>query len=165
MEVISGDILDVTNGIIVHQVNCIGAMGAGLAKKIRNKYPQHYDDYMKMVKSRQNKAELLSKVVPTKINDSLYIMGVFAQINIASADRYGNNFTEYESYPEALDTIEWFRSKMERLDKKKTWNVYIPYGIGCGLAGGDLNKMTEIFHKWEKKYGNGEHIKIIKLGE
>lgn len=29
---IKGDILDVTEGIIVQQVNCFGVMGAGLAK-------------------------------------------------------------------------------------------------------------------------------------
>lgn len=34
---IKGDILNVTEGIIVQQVNCKGVMGAGLAKQIRDK--------------------------------------------------------------------------------------------------------------------------------
>ena len=34
---IKGDILNVTEGIVVQQVNCKGVMGAGLAKQIRDK--------------------------------------------------------------------------------------------------------------------------------
>ena len=40
---IKGDILNVTEGIIVQQVNCFGVMGAGLAKQIRDKWPSVYD--------------------------------------------------------------------------------------------------------------------------
>jgi O-acetyl-ADP-ribose deacetylase (regulator of RNase III) len=36
---INKDILSVENGIICQQVNCMGVMGAGLAKKIAQKYP------------------------------------------------------------------------------------------------------------------------------
>ena len=35
IEYIKGDILNVTEGIIVQQVNCKGVMGAGLAKEIK----------------------------------------------------------------------------------------------------------------------------------
>ena len=31
MKIINGNILDITEGVIVHQVNCKGVMGAGLA--------------------------------------------------------------------------------------------------------------------------------------
>ena len=31
--------------ILCHQVNCQGVMGAGLAKQIRSKYPEVYEQY------------------------------------------------------------------------------------------------------------------------
>ena len=45
MKIIYGDILNITEGIIRQQVNCMGVMGSGLAKQIRNKYPRVYQKY------------------------------------------------------------------------------------------------------------------------
>lgn len=45
LKVINGDITEVTNGYIIHQVNDKGVMGAGVALAIRNKFPAHYEDY------------------------------------------------------------------------------------------------------------------------
>lgn len=36
---ITGNVLDSDAPIIAHQVNCMGVMGAGVAKCIREKYP------------------------------------------------------------------------------------------------------------------------------
>ena len=52
--VIKKDILSITEGIIGHQVNTQGVMGAGLALKIREKYPQVYEEYRKNTPSLGN---------------------------------------------------------------------------------------------------------------
>ena len=39
------NLLNIRSGVICHQVNCIGAMGAGLALQIRNKWPIVYEKY------------------------------------------------------------------------------------------------------------------------
>ena len=39
MQVLKGSILNVTEGIIAHQTNCMGIAGAGLALQIANAYP------------------------------------------------------------------------------------------------------------------------------
>lgn len=41
-----GDLLASDCNVICHQVNCKGVMNAGIAKAIRNKYPQVYDVFM-----------------------------------------------------------------------------------------------------------------------
>ena len=46
MRIIKGNLLHITSGIIVHQVNN-KKHGAGLALQIRQRYPKHYNDYMK----------------------------------------------------------------------------------------------------------------------
>jgi len=40
-----GNLLDVTEGIIVHGCNAQGIMGSGVAKAIREKYPECFDQY------------------------------------------------------------------------------------------------------------------------
>ncbi|WP_223260709.1 hypothetical protein [Bacillus sp. LNXM65] len=39
IKTVDGNILEASEDIICHQVNCKGVMGAGLAKQIKSKYP------------------------------------------------------------------------------------------------------------------------------
>ena len=36
------------SAIICHQVNCLGAMGAGIAKQMKQKYPENFNYYKKL---------------------------------------------------------------------------------------------------------------------
>jgi len=45
IQVIAGSLLEASENIIVHQVNCQGAMGSGIALQLRNKYPLMYLSY------------------------------------------------------------------------------------------------------------------------
>lgn len=51
VNLIEGNILTLPtrneNTIICHQVNCRAAMGAGLARQIRDKWPVVFDEYVK----------------------------------------------------------------------------------------------------------------------
>lgn len=122
MLIIDGDILDIQTGIIVQQANAMGVMGAGLARQIRDKYPKNYKEYIKAI---QNGADL-GDVIYVEINDLLYIANIIGQLE------YGRNgrFTSYNSLKLGL-------YKIDRFADLKNLRVYIPYGIGCGLGGGD----------------------------
>jgi hypothetical protein len=119
MEIIEGNILDITNGVIVHQVNNRHVMGAGLALQIKRKYPKHYDDY---------NASLLGMgdCVHTKINERLIIVGMVAQNGYGRAQQY----TSYRSFVECLKWLIGTHKIYPNIP------MYMPYGIGCGLAGG-----------------------------
>ena len=43
----TGNMFDSTSSFdaIVNTVNCVGVMGAGLAKQVKDRYPEHYEDY------------------------------------------------------------------------------------------------------------------------
>jgi O-acetyl-ADP-ribose deacetylase (regulator of RNase III) len=43
----TGDIFTSTYSAIVNTVNCVGVMGAGLAKQFKEKYPQYFEEYRK----------------------------------------------------------------------------------------------------------------------
>ena len=45
IKVVKGNLLDATEAIIAHQVNCQKKMNSGVAKAIREKYPIVFDIY------------------------------------------------------------------------------------------------------------------------
>lgn len=119
-------ILDVTDGIICHQINPF-TMGAGLARQIRVRYPKHYDDFLEWKSTRNN--VWLGHVVFTDHYAPLYIVGLCAQ------EEYGREpnkcYTRYDALKDCLKQLDYICLKHHRS------KLYVPYGIGCGLAGGD----------------------------
>ena len=134
MKIIDGNILYITQGVIVHQVNCQGVMGAGIAKSIRSAYPKVYEDYM--VEHRHNRLQL-GKVIYTIVADRLVVASVCGQ------QYYGRNkkiiYTDYSALTTGLQNINKFAI---------SWGaenfVYIPYCMGCCLANGDWNTVSSI---------------------
>lgn len=129
MTIIDGDILTVSRGIICHQVNCKYVMGAGLAAAIRKKYPLHYEDYIKTDAH-------LGELVTTQMSDDLYIVGIYGQLRYGRDKRY----TDYEALEKGLTAVGVLSSSLGL-------PVYLPYGIGCGLAGGDWTIVKTIIDK------------------
>ena len=57
-----GDVLRSRAMYICHQVNCMGVMGAGIAKQIKAMYPEVYEEYKRVCNEhRRNPAELLGQ--------------------------------------------------------------------------------------------------------
>ena len=135
--IVNGNILKVKEGMIVHQLNNCGKMHLGLANDIRKLYPTHYTDYISKYRLALKKSEsdnvnvvsLLGQHVDTKVG-SLTIRGIFAQ------DGYGTDrqYTSYRHLQTCFNDIA--RAKID--------TVYIPYGLGCGLAGGDWNIVSKM---------------------
>lgn len=125
------DILNVKQGIIVQQVNCRGVMNAGLAKQIRQAYPQVYDSYMKAC-SMYKPNQLLGMIQFIRVADDLFICNFFTQLD------YGTNKvqTNYDAFEFALNKLAYKTSP--------DTPIYIPYKIGCGLAGGDWEIIKEL---------------------
>lgn len=130
MSVIHKDILTITKGIIAHQCNTKGVMGAGLAKDIRSKYPFVYMQYREAYLANNLP---LGSTQFIQVSPSLYIANLIAQ------DGYGRDkqYTNYEALAQCLKDLH-----QRSIDWKLC--VYIPYGLGCGLAGGDWNIVSKL---------------------
>lgn len=133
MRIIEGNILYQNYGLICHQVNCKGVMGAGLALALKHKYPKVFSDYRKAyIEDRL----WLGNVIYTQINDKLWVA------NICGQEDYGrqpnNIYTDYSAVRSALLNIaaNWSDSV-----------VSIPYKMGCGLAGGNWNTILKIIEE------------------
>lgn len=132
MTTIKGDLLDIAEGIICHQVNCQRVAGAGLALQIRNKWPEWYKQF------RFNQPFLGSVWLYRPSNScahtSLVIASFYAQ------DGYGHGLqTDYNAFESCLRELK---------QMNLTQRVYFPSGVGAGLAGGD----SEIIHSLIEKY-------------
>ncbi len=64
IKIIEGDLFCSDARIIAHQVNCQGKMGSGVALQVKRKYPNVYNEYMKVCS-----ADMLGKIqiVPVDI--------------------------------------------------------------------------------------------------
>lgn len=124
--IVNGNILDATETLIGHQVNCMGVMGAGLAKQIKDKYPKAYHDYKSFVDRQDDKYSLLGKIHASFVAKDRYIVHMFGQYG------YGRNKvqTDYKALEQSLHTLCDISKQFKRV-------VALPYGIGCGLAGGE----------------------------
>lgn len=139
------NLLEVKSGIICHQVNCIGAMGAGIALQIKNKWPVVFNDYKKECQLFvNNPKKLLGKVQDTLVSDKLVVANCFGQVYP------GRNgiMTDYKAWDDILE-------KLNDLSNFFSLELHFPYMVGCGLAGGNwdtmLNKIRDKFESTNTK--------------
>jgi len=131
----SGDLLSVQYGIICHQVNCQGVMGAGIAKAIADKWPRVKEYYVALCKKTfENGVPVphLGTAYPVAISKNLYVANLFGQ------DRYGRDkrYTNYGMLRKAmLQLRQWRNAHEDLLDIHLP--IYFPYRMGCSNAGGD----------------------------
>lgn len=125
----TGNLLTGDYSFIVHQVNCKGVMGAGLAKQIREKYPFVYWDYKKALDYEN---ATLGHIVVSHVSglNGKMIISMFAQ------DGYGRDrrYTDYSAFKKCLDVLA---REVNDYSTETFPTIAFPYGIGCGLAGGD----------------------------
>lgn len=128
---VCGNIVNVTSGIICHQVNCCGVMNAGLAKTIRNTWPVVANDYF--AKFNSSGIEL-GDVIISSVDKfrSIYVASLAAQDQFGS----GQRFTSYNALRMCLAKVNYWNGRRHK--------IYIPVGMSCGLAGGDWNEVLKI---------------------
>ena len=131
MEIIEGNIFDCSENIIVHQTNCQGVMGHGIALQVKEKYPEVFNAYYHYCKTNRA-TDILGTSLICEANNGKYIANMFGQLY------YGEGLqTDYDKFRVALKEIHDFA-------KEQNLSVAIPYKIGCGLAHGDWNVVFDI---------------------
>jgi hypothetical protein len=118
VKTITGNLLDITSGTILHQVNCRGVVG-GLAGALHHKHPAAFNDYFLLCEKYS--ARNLGSVHEGHVSRSLSILHLFGQ-----ADPGPN--TSMTAVNIALEGL---------IVRPLLQPVYAPHGMGCGLGGGD----------------------------
>ena len=134
IKVVNGDLLHSNLPLIAHQTNCLGVMGAGIAKSIKNKWNIVYTQYTNFCKNLEYSKKLLGKcqICTTGWFPTKYIANLFGEYSFTeSVAPYENRHTDYNALKKALLKLKAFCEDEEVIE------VGIPYKLGCGLAGGD----------------------------
>ena len=133
IKIIDKNILESTEDILCQQVNCRGTMGKGLGLSLRIHFPEVYYTYLIHCQKNKYSKYMLGTVqyVTTRRN---IVANMFSQYEYGTSKCY----TDYNAMRKCFTEIN-------KLNK----SVAIPYGIGCGLAGGEwhivYNIINEIF--------------------
>lgn len=144
MEIVKGDLLEAT-GLIVHGCNCLGVMGSGVAKAIKDKWPIVYVEYKDY---HRNAGLRLGDVHWVRVARDTIV------VNAMTQHFYGRDGTRYVDY-EALRKCFKHVAALARSYKMP---VNYPL-IGCGLAGGDWNVVAPII---EEELDGIQHTLYLK---
>lgn len=129
IENIEGNLFTCGAGILCHQVNCMGSMGAGIAAQVQ-KYMSREDKQMYKFLCSKHGGDLLGEIMLT-YHDKFIIAHCFAQVKYGTNRKQTNYGALYSCMEKVLDIAI----------KKNVFEVAVPKYIGCGLAGGDWNKV------------------------
>ena len=135
---------------ILHQVNCQGVMGSGVAKQVKDKFPKVYDEYKKWCNTIPLDV-LLGQVqfVNTQEDYDTSFKGI---INLFAQNNFGYDGNRYTNY-DAL------RNCLEFIEETITWHatIAIPYLMSCYRGGGDWN----VVYKMIDEIFDGSNIDVL----
>lgn len=119
---------------MIHIGNCMGRMGAGIAKQIKEEYPEHYNHYLTYCSYEEDPDVLLGDLLGTPF-DSQFLIVLLAQKEYGTQQRQ----LDYGALAKSLSTLS---EKMRVVNKGDT--IGVPWGMGCVLAGGDWTIVKEM---------------------
>jgi O-acetyl-ADP-ribose deacetylase (regulator of RNase III) len=139
---------------IAHSCNCQNVMGGGIAKQIKDRYPQAFEADTEFHNNEYNDGgawkgaigNYSKAVIETQLSDLDIIYSSDARTNLTHATIY-NLYTQsgYSTKKREVN-YEYFWRAMKAMQEDLLFNqhelnvrqvVGLPYGISCGLAGGN----------------------------
>lgn len=131
---VQGDLLTSSAKVRCHQVNCRGVMGAGLAKQVKEKYPEAFEQYKALCD--QFGSSLLGHTQFVVCHDGTIIANLFAQ------DEYGSD--KVQTNMGALDDC---MAQVAAFCFRVGVQPAFPKLLGCGLAGGNWEDVLNLIQQ------------------
>lgn len=132
IKVVYGDLMQATEDIIVHQVNCKGVMGSGVAKQIKANFPEVFNEYRGYAQSHDSDELLGTAQFVFSPSKNKIVANVFGQDSFGASRR-----RTFES------ALIWGLIKVKEFAEDNNMSVAMPYNIGCALGGGDWDTVYE----------------------
>lgn len=143
IEYVKDDLIKSDCDVIIHGCNCFNCMGAGIAKQIKETYPEAYKTDCATVYGDKNKlgtftyAKVQNVYFPDK---DVYIVNAYSQYTYGRKD--GEIYADYKAINEVMTQISDFFVDTD----EKIFKIGMPK-IGAGLARGDWNTISEIINR------------------
>ena len=141
MKIVKGNLLDLAEAgdfdIIVQGCNCFNTMGGGLAREIRERYPEVAAADSATVRGDYNKLGNWTEQQVTRNGGAIdfTVINAYTQYNMSC----GTDVFEYEAFVLILKKLIHFYP---------TARFGFPF-IGTGLAGGDKNVILDILEHFD----------------
>ena len=150
-----GNLLDLAEAghfdIVVQGCNCFNAMGGGIAREIRERYPNIADVDSETVRGDYNKLGNWTSGVVMAPNHQFIIVNAYTQYDMST----GNDVFEYAAFELILQKL---------VKKYGDLNIGLPY-IGMGLARGDKNIILEQIENFAKNVNaKGGTVTLVEFG-
>lgn len=149
-----GNLIDLAEdgefNVIVHGCNCHNTMGSGIAREIRERYPEAYEVDCETPAGARDKLGRYTVAA----NDDFVIVNAYTQYDFMPR---GKDHFEYEAFQKILDALA---ERAQEAQDVIPLSFGFPY-IGMGLAGGDKDRiipMLERFAEEVEKYGGSVTI-------
>lgn len=155
IKIVNGDLLQSNLPLIAHQTNCLGVMGAGIAKAIKNKWNSVYTQYVDICKNFKYSKDLLGKcqICVTGEFPIKFVANLFGEYSFTeSVAPFENRHTDYNALKKALLNLKAF------CEDEEVTEVGIPYKLGCGLAGGDWDGV--VYSMLQELFANDSTITL-----
>lgn len=142
-----GNVFNSDCTVILHQANCFATMGSGIAQQVKRDYPAAFEADVNFPVPVGNRERLGHYSYGWGDNNSRVIFNLYGQ------HRYGRDkkYTEENMLEFAL------RGALQKLSENRDRSDFrikigVPMFIGCGLAGGDWNVVSEILQRVADEY-------------
>lgn len=143
-----GSLLDGNVDVIVHQVNCCGAMNSGVAAAIRKKYPSVYTKYKDYCHGHKY-GSLPGKCLFVTVDDGKLVANLFGQ------EQYGYDNRRYTNYEAVYQALELVKRHLKNSGKK---TIGFPYKMASDRGGADWDVILAMI---KSVFKDTEHEVII----
>jgi O-acetyl-ADP-ribose deacetylase (regulator of RNase III) len=137
-----GDILT-ADGIVIQGCNAQGAMNSGLAKNIRDKWPEIFVPYSNFINKNKGK-NIMGEIIPFASSSPPFAI----IMNCITQEFYGRDhntkYVSYEAIDKAFRNVYAWIKESRHLQEDLCINYPL---IGAGLANGDWAIISAIIDK------------------
>lgn len=126
--------------VIIHVCNNLNRWGKGFVVPLGDRYPAAKNIYLKS--ASQNGYHELGSITYCQIDPTLMVVNMVAQKGISKDPLTGEMPIRY---PALIECLRKIRQIFNDEFKGKTVSIHMPK-IGCGLAGGDWDVVSEIIN-------------------
>lgn len=172
IKIVEGNLFDSSANFIVHQTNCQGVMGSGVAAQVRQFYPHVEKEYMRYVRyTKKNKLPLLGTAQYVPVDSWALIMvdavknnNIIAYdtkyqyiVNVFGQDDFGTDGKIYTNLKALKNALIDVKKKAQAIGA----SIALPYGIGSVRGNANWDDVYKII---KDVFGNsGLDVEIRKL--
>lgn len=141
--------------IIMHGCNCHNTMGSGIAREIRERYPEAYAvDCMTESGDRNKLGTITVVAVDNDVGGTMVIVNAYTQYNFNRKEDFKDVF-EYDAFQKILNAFAH--------DAGPGMNIGLPY-IGMGLAGGNKERILAMIEDFANKVSSkGGSVTLVEF--